>query len=543
MLYPLSYEGKYGFSPTFDVFSGAQHNLSTTIPENFSTSPSHHPLFNHVGERQRPVPARWPPVSFANRFSATSERWDEVTRQPIKVTVSMPVEYPDRKLPYVVRWRVNGRGRWRSFSTKKGRNGADSFYSQLQVAALGGHDWHLETGLPASMGPTEDIAVAQYCRTFIHDEWRRLSPSTRKSYVEALTSFVVNCARPGATTPPLEWRAHIAHWLTPTIKERGTESGVQASEANTLPRPIQNWLKKNSPSLNELDRQILFDADRRMRKRLDGVTMYSPNMQRRLIAVAKTALASAVNRGLLESVAWPRRDRGAAAKSDVGASYDLDEGEVPSMAQLIEILEAIRSHQPASDLYRILSAVCGFAGLRPGEAVALEVEDLALPFEGWGSIRIERAWSGVPGGIWNVASESIAGPKTQRSRRLVPIPPLLVTELMAWLRHEGIESGPLFLTRNGTRPTQSNWGRALRRACDEVSWPHPLTPYGLRRTNASHLAQSIPIAEAAARLGHSVEVLTRHYVKRVAGQTAISNQILDHLYDGVAQSSESSSNH
>ena len=467
----------------------------------------------------------------------------EVMRHPIKVTVSAPVEYPDRKLPYIVRWRVNGHGHWRSFSTKKGRNGADGFYSQLKVAALDDHDWHFETGLPSSLRPVEGTTVAQHCRTYIRDEWGRLSPTTRKSYVEALASFVINCARPGATTPPLEWRAQIAKWLTPSFNEQGIVTGSPDHESRSLPKTIQTWLKKNSPMLSELDRTTLFNADQRMRKRLDGVTMYSPNVQRRLVAVAKTALASAVNRGLLESVAWPRRERGATAKSDVRASYELDDGEVPSIAQLIEILEALRSHQPASHLYRILSAVCGFAGLRPGEAVALEVDDLTLPPEGWGTIRVERAWSGVAGGTWNVASESVAGPKTQRSRRLVPIPPLLVTELIGWLRHAGIDSGPLFLTRNGTRPTQSNWGRALRRACEQVSWSDPLTPYGLRRTNASHLTQTIPIAEAAARLGHSVEVLTRHYVKRVAGQTAISNQILDRLYDGVAQSSDRSSNH
>jgi integrase len=58
-----------------------------------------------------------------------------------------------------------------------------------------------------------------------------------------------------------------------------------------------------------------------------------------------------------------------------------------------------------------------------------------------------------------------------------------------------------------------------------------MTPYGLRRTNASHLVQVIPIAEAAARLGHSVDILTKHYVKRVNGQELLSNQILDDFYD------------
>jgi len=48
-----------------------------------------------------------------------------------------------------------------------------------------------------------------------------------------------------------------------------------------------------------------------------------------------------------------------------------------------------------------MSAICGFAGLRPGEVVALEVEDLYLPRSGRGTIRITKACPGVDGGKWN----------------------------------------------------------------------------------------------------------------------------------------------
>jgi integrase len=209
----------------------------------------------------------------------------------------------------------------------------------------------------------------------------------------------------------------------------------------------------------------------------------------------------------------------------------------------MKILNAMPSHQPASYMYQALSAVCGFAGLRPGEAVVLEVEDLLLPDTGWGSIRVSRAWSGVDGTKWSSSAEVIAGPKTRRSRRTVPIPPILVAILAEWMKRSNIDGGPLFLSRNGSRPTQSNWARALRRASDVAEWPHSLTPYGLRRTNASHLSQAIPIAEAAARLGHSVEILTKHYVKRVAGQVTLSNQILDSVFEVGSQTSTRLSSH
>lgn len=463
---------------------------------------------------------------------------------PLKVTISRPVEFPGRNLPYVVRWRLRGRGHWRSFAAKRGRNGADAFYALLSVAAMNERDWDPETGMPASMRAPSGMNVAEYCRQFIEGEWQRLSPSTRKSYVGALASFIVNCRRSGAPHAPPQSARVLASWLTPKpkeIRDDGSAEWIWSSEP--LPRSIQSWIVKNSPLLADVNREVLFETDKWMRLRADGITPYAPNTQNRLVTVAKLSLTIAVKRGLMENVPWPRRDSGATAKSDRKASIDVLDGQVPSISQLLSILDAMPSHQPGSYLYRTMSAICGFAGLRPGEVVALEVEDLLLPRSGWGSIKVTKAWSGVDGGKWNSARETIAGPKTQRSLRNVPIPPLLVEMVRDWLERSDVRSGPLFLTKEGSRPTQSNWRRALHRACIRAEWARPLSPYELRRTNASHLVQAIPIAEAAARLGHSVDVLTKHYVKRVTGQTELSNRILDRAYFGGDQSSARPSNH
>ena len=72
------------------------------------------------------------------------------------------------------------------------------------------------------------------------------------------------------------------------------------------------------------------------------------------------------------------------------------------------------------------------------------------------------------------------------------------------------------MTRNGERPTQANWGRALARASSKVGWSPAVTPYDLRRIHASHLVLFVPITEAAERLGHSVEVLTKNYHRTIA---------------------------
>jgi hypothetical protein len=77
-------------------------------------------------------------------------RWVTMNATSPKITISQLAEFPDRKLPYAVRWRLNGRGYWRSFATKRGKNGADAFYALLSVAAMNERDWDPETGVPAS---------------------------------------------------------------------------------------------------------------------------------------------------------------------------------------------------------------------------------------------------------------------------------------------------------------------------------------------------------------------------------------------------------
>jgi hypothetical protein len=78
------------------------------------------------------------------------ERCEAVNFGPVNVKVLQPKEFPERKQPYVVRWRLNGRRYWRSFATRRGNNGADTFCSILTVATINERDWNSETGLPTS---------------------------------------------------------------------------------------------------------------------------------------------------------------------------------------------------------------------------------------------------------------------------------------------------------------------------------------------------------------------------------------------------------
>jgi integrase len=112
----------------------------------------------------------------------------------------------------------------------------------------------------------------------------------------------------------------------------------------------------------------------------------------------------------------------------------------------------------------------------------------------------------------------------------VPIPPELATLLRAWIDEHGL--GPddlLFRTRNRKRPTQSNWGRALKRARRKVGF-RPLTPYDGRDACATTwLRSGVPLGEAARRLGHTVETLVSTYIGALDGDDIAANKLIDEV--------------
>jgi integrase len=319
-------------------------------------------------------------------------------------------------------------------------------------------------------------------------------------------------------TAPLvkpEWHTLLFTWLSPNTDI-------------VIPRDFQQWLSRWSPKLEDLDEAALERIDKRLRQSVTG-TLLARTTQSRRVGVVKRCLDVAVRRRVLSSNDWPKPpDKGEQSRKSSRAKRPQDD-EVPSVGELREILAAIPSHQASSTMYQVLSAVCAYGGLRPGEAVALRTKDLKLPKKGWGSITVNRSWNGT-GRAWGNEEEDIAEPKTIRSLREVPIPPILVEHLSEWIKQQDIKNGPLFATRGGQRPSQSNWNRSLKRACAS-SGHQTLSPYDLRRTCASHLVDAnVMIAEAAARLGHSPEVLIGIYTKRVSGGVERTNQLLNEIY-------------
>lgn len=384
------------------------------------------------------------------------------------VTVPAIDRRKDRPKPWRVRWIVDGQHRTRSFRT---RAEADRFRSSLVAESSRDVEWDALSGLPAAWVRRETPRVHEWAREYLVREWSTLAPNSRGS----LTWSLARGAE--VLTGPLspEQRGDLRGWLA-----RGGD----------LPSSLESWARR-APRLDDLDRRALVRLEDAIALGVHGTPLARATRERTNF---RRCLDQAVRDGIIGDLNWPPpRSRGL-RKKEQGS---------PKPARTV--LSEDNAHRLLAALpgrWRAMTALALFAGLRPGEVVALEADD--IDWEG-GQIHVRRAWNGA-GQRYGEPGEDIGPTKTVKVRT-VP----LSSELAALLRGSVPENGPLFRTASGKRPTQSNWWRALRRASEKAGVA-PTSPYDCRHFFVSHLVRRVPIAKAAAIAGHSAAVLVDHYL-------------------------------
>jgi integrase len=277
-------------------------------------------------------------------------------------------------------------------------------------------------------------------------------------------------------------------------------------------------------SLTLLDRGLLAEVDCQLGVGDDGQAL-APSTAARYRKVAKACIRRAVELEILPSDPWPPVSRGRAQRKAVRVKRSIDIRILPDPQTMVLAIDAIRSHQPGSATYQVMTAVAYYAGLRPSEVVMLRGRALHLPDSGWGRIDVVEA---------DVSFDEPGEPKT--GRRSVPIPPQLVEILRGWVeeREIGLDA-LLFRTRNGSRPTASNWSRAYQRALRRIGH-HPLRVYDCRHAAATTwLKAGVPLGEVARRLGHSVETLVSTYFGALAGDEELANERIEEALVSSAQ--------
>ena len=415
----------------------------------------------------------------------------------------------DRQAAYVVRWTVRGKPFSEGFGSVKE---ARSFEARLRVAAEDALRFSVETGRPESWSKVSEVTVANWVRQYLFELWDAAAPNSRRSETQALSTLVIRSATARATTLTNEQRQEVKKWLTPVWN-------ATTSTWEMAPQPsvdVARWLKRYSPQLEQLDGPELRRIDLAMRNREDGTGKLGTKTQHRFLTSVRACIADAVASGAMADAAWPAKTkRGAKKKSERSETPTgaVKHENLPSMEKLRQVVVAMDKGDLYSRRMKAMTAVSGYAGLRPEETQALSVEDLDLIDEGWSKLKVTHAWVAA-GERYTEPGKKVGAIKTEGGQnREVPVSPELAAELRGWMEVAQIDSGFLFMQAKGEPPELRRWNGHLKRACDEVDVV-PFTCYGLRHCCASHWVGKVGaknLAKVAKWLGNSIKILVDTY--------------------------------
>lgn len=198
-------------------------------------------------------------------------------------------------------------------------------------------------------------------------------------------------------------------------------------------------------------------------------------------------------------------------------------------AQTIALIKALEGEELK---FRVIILLTIFTGLRRGEALGLEWQD--IDFKNF-SLTVRQASQYVSAiGIYT------KDPKTETSNRIISIPESIIKLLKEYKRKQlearlrlgdkWIETNRLFVQDNG-KPmhpdTVSKWfGKFIKRIGLPV-----INFHGIRHTNATLLiSQNVDVAVVAARLGHAqISTTFNFYVHPLASHNRSAGIVLQNL--------------
>ena len=411
----------------------------------------------------------------------------------IPVKVHPLKTYPDRVSPYVVRWTVNGAEFWQGFKLKRQ---ASDFNAELIVAINAHERFNNLTGLPHSL-ETSTLTVASLVKDFVTKHKQVWEAKTRQSNIVPLAEMLICLVTTHAPDADATVKKEIIQWLM--------------SDDGTAPEYLRSSLNINecSPAtcadaFDELSYCYADDGSR-------STNFKAPSTVTRYRRACSQFFAYVVDRELLSKNPWPAAKRGKTTRKERGKG-DLRIDLLPSHAQAVATINAVVSHQPRSQAYKVVCAMVYYAGLRPGEARALTIESTVLNPGQWGSATIESTAKTASKMFLLDASEKLGDPKTDT--RTVSLHPRLVDIILAHIGDR--KTGLIAMSKTGNPVDERRLLRAWDRARGENTW----RIYDLRHAHASlALRSGVPPVEVARSLGHSVEVLHSVYNRAFPADT------------------------
>ena len=438
------------------------------------------------------------------------------TEQRVQIfSIGLPRDGDKRR--YRVKWRVDGRDKTRSFGTKAQ---AERLKARLQMAVADGEEFDFATGEPVSW-VKQDKAWWEWSQEWLDLKWPQWSGHSRRSAAESLVAITPLMAREGAPPPP----EGVAIWL----RKHGYRLG--ATDRERAP----GWLLRWSVPLVEIETTQLERVLAAVTTKQDGAPV-ARDVARRRRTTLNAVLSAAVRRDLI--------DHNPLAKSEwklPTRNIAVDISTVPSYEDVVEIVDHVAGLTSDGARYAAVFASVGIAGMRPSEAIGLQVADLELPSDGWG-LAVLRGASTSPGTRFT-SNGAVVEDKELKQRppdatRDVPLAPDLVKRLRSHLERWPPVNGRVFTNAAGRTPTSTNYGPVWVRARSKL-WPeeHRLektTVYDLRHSAATMMLRAgVPPAEVARRLGHSVDILMRVYAGVLDDERQRSNELIDRAVKGT----------
>lgn len=433
---------------------------------------------------------------------------------------------------YAVRWTVAGREFHQAYNTSAL---AESRLAELRTYARDGVAFDNATGLPvpevrrtrAEAATASEVGWYQHAVRYVARRWDGLSPNSRRSVAETLTTVTPVLLAPGNRRPAdAELRHALYEWAF-----------------RNQPRPpahvaaVLAWVAEHSLPVTALaDEDVLLDVLAAISRKLDGQPAAANTIARKR-AVLSNVLDYAVGRGLDANPL--RRITGMWAKPKTTEGV-VDPQVVVSWRQAEDLLTAVSYQGRIGPRLVAFFACIYFAGLRPSEAVELrENVNLDLPDgDGWGTL----GSAPVTGAGWS-ASGRRRDPRQLKHRareevRPVPCHPALTAYLHRHIAEYGTtRDGRLFRGDRGGDLSESVYGRAWQGARLLAFTPaiaaSPLArrPYDLRHACLSTwLNAGVEPTQVAAWAGNSVQVLLRVYVKCIHGRDEINRRRIEEAF-------------
>ncbi len=436
------------------------------------------------------------------------------------------------KRTYEIRWKVGHVPHSRTLGNKAQ---AENFLSDLRHAARMGEAFDVVSGLPESLTTVRrERSWFEFCLAYVDMKWPSAAPKTRDGITDALAAVI-----PAVVGEQLPDGLELAG-LRYALRHFALPPGARAFDRPPAEASALRWLEKASLPVSEIGKpqhaRAALDA---ISIRQDGRAASATTIARKR-SVFANVLRYAVELGELPSSPLDRLSWKPPKVSEV-----VDPRVVVNPRQARELITAVTyvgqyRRGPYARGQRLMAfyACMYFAALRPGEAVALRVQDCYLPAAGWGRLILEKSRPEVNRRWTDTASahdERGLKHRPASETRRVPVPAELVAILRQHIDTFGVRpDGRMFSSDRGgpvaSTASSDVWAEARTLALTPAQVASPLArrPYDLRHAAVSlWLSAGVPPAQIAERAGHSVEVLLRVYAKCLDDSDKTANMRID----------------